>query len=70
MLLFAKRVWPGNGSACGLVAAQQLGDNHESVNVHEDIKMGLPTRDQYIENYCVTVRNLAIGRETAQPAGL
>ena len=23
----------------------------ESVNVHDDIKIGLPTRDQYIENY-------------------
>ena len=23
----------------------------ESVNVHEDIKIGLPTRDRYIENY-------------------
>ena len=31
----------------------------ESVNVHEDIKMGLPDRDQYIENYKITVRNLA-----------
>lgn len=31
----------------------------ESVNVHEDIKLGLPTRDQYIENYCITIRNLA-----------
>ncbi|MGL5435104.1 MAG: mannonate dehydratase [Lachnospiraceae bacterium] len=31
----------------------------ESVNVHEDIKMGLPTRDQYIENYIQTIRNLA-----------
>ena len=31
----------------------------ESVNVHEDIKMGLPTRDQYIENYRTTIRNLA-----------
>jgi mannonate dehydratase len=31
----------------------------ESVNVHEDIKLGLPTRDRYIENYCTTIRRLA-----------
>lgn len=31
----------------------------ESVNIHEDIKMGLPSRDQYIANYCTTIRNLA-----------
>lgn len=31
----------------------------ESVNVHEDIKLGLPTRDQYIENYKTTLENLA-----------
>ena len=31
----------------------------ESVNVHDDIKVGLPSRDQYIENYIQTIRNLA-----------
>ena len=30
----------------------------ESVNVHDDIKIGLPTRDMYIENYIQTIRNL------------
>ncbi|MDR1766716.1 MAG: mannonate dehydratase [Lachnospiraceae bacterium] len=31
----------------------------ESVNIHEDIKMGLPGREHYIENYIKTIRNLA-----------
>lgn len=31
----------------------------ESVNVHEDIKLGLPTRDTYIENYKLTIERLA-----------
>ena len=35
------------------------GDVVESVNVHDDIKIGLPTRDQYIENYKQCIRNLS-----------
>ena len=31
----------------------------ESVNVHDDIKIGLPTRDMYIENYKQCIRNLS-----------
>lgn len=31
----------------------------ESVNVHEDIKLGLPTRDHYIQHFKETIRALA-----------
>ena len=31
----------------------------ESVNVHEDIKLGLPTREPYIENYKRTIEKLS-----------
>lgn len=31
----------------------------ESVPVHEDIKLGLPTRDKYIKNYCENIVNLS-----------
>lgn len=31
----------------------------ESVNVHEDIKLGLPSRDHYIANYIRTIEKLA-----------
>ena len=31
----------------------------ESVNIHEDIKKGLPTREKYIENYIETIKNLS-----------
>ncbi|MDP4610579.1 MAG: mannonate dehydratase [Opitutales bacterium] len=30
----------------------------ESIPVHEDIKLGLPTRDTYIDNYCRNIENL------------
>ena len=30
----------------------------ESIPVHEDIKMGKPTRDRYIENYCENIRRV------------
>jgi mannonate dehydratase len=30
----------------------------ESVNVHEEIKAGLPSRDRYIDNYITTLQNL------------
>ncbi|MEW9677324.1 mannonate dehydratase [Lentibacillus sp. L22] len=31
----------------------------ESVNIHDDIKIGLPSRDKYIENYIETIKNLS-----------
>jgi mannonate dehydratase len=31
----------------------------ESVNVHEDIKKGLPSRDKYIQNYIETIKHLS-----------
>ena len=30
----------------------------ESINVHEDIKLGLPSRDKYIENYIQSLKNV------------
>ncbi|AEI40635.1 mannonate dehydratase [Paenibacillus mucilaginosus] len=37
----------------------------ESVNVHEDIKLGLPSRDVYIDNYIRTIEKLAkVGAKT------
>ncbi len=32
----------------------------ESVNVHDDIKAGLSTRDEYIENYITSLKNLSL----------
>ena len=35
------------------------GDVVESVNVHDDIKIGLPTRDRYLDHYKQTIQNLS-----------
>ena len=43
----------------GIKAAGFNADVVESVNVHDDIKIGLPSRDGYIDNYIRTIRNLA-----------
>ena len=42
-----------------ITAAGFNADVVESVNVHDDIKIGLPSRDGYIANYIQTIRNLA-----------
>ncbi|MEW9671568.1 mannonate dehydratase [Ammoniphilus sp. 3BR4] len=49
-----------------IIEVKNLADKHgfhidvvESVNVHEDIKLGLPTRDKYIDNYKRTIEKLA-----------
>jgi mannonate dehydratase len=53
--------WPMEKIAEIQKQAEQFGlhmDVVESVNVHEDIKLGLPTRDAYIENYKKTIEKL------------
>ncbi len=58
----AGEVWPMER----ILAFKRLSDETglhlevvECVNVHDDIKIGLPTRDLYIENYKKTMANLA-----------
>lgn len=54
--------WPMNKILEVKQQANQYGFNIdvvESVNIHEDIKLGLPTRDQYIANYKRTIEKLA-----------
>jgi mannonate dehydratase len=58
----AGEIWTEEEIASYIAGVKKAGldcDVIESVNVHEDIKMGLPSRDKYIENYCITIRNLA-----------
>lgn len=55
-------VWPLDKIMC---LKKEIEDNGlafetvESVNVHEDIKLGLPSRDRYIENYIESLKNLS-----------
>lgn len=55
-------VWEPEEIAAEAAKIERAGFNIdvvESVNVHDDIKIGRPTRDRYIENYKETLRNLA-----------
>lgn len=55
-------VWPENDIRALVQTVHDAGlsiEVIESVNVHEDIKMGLPSRDRYIDAYIQTIRNLA-----------
>ena len=59
--LAAGEVWPEARIAAVKAQAAQYGlniDVVESVNVHEAIKLGTPEREQYIENYKESLRNL------------
>lgn len=55
-------VWPEESIARlkNLVESNGLHfDVIESIPVHEDIKLGKPSRDRYIENYCENIRRVA-----------
>ena len=55
-------VWPEESLAKMKAQCEAHGlvfDVVESIPVHEDIKLGKPTRDRYIENYCENIRRLA-----------
>ena len=58
----AGEVWPKEKIAALVGQAAEHGlecEVIESVNIHDDIKAGLPSRDRYIENYKQTIRNLS-----------
>lgn len=55
-------VWPEDKILALKTDVEQAGltlEVIESVNIHEDIKLGFPSRDRYIENYKETIRRLA-----------
>ncbi|SDZ60525.1 mannonate dehydratase [Evansella caseinilytica] len=58
----AGEIWPVERIMEVKTEAEQYGltiDVVESVNVHEDIKLGLPSRNKYIDNYKKTIAHLA-----------
>ena len=55
-------VWPREAIAAQKKAVEAAGLKYEvieSVPVHEDIKLGLPSAEKYIDNYCENIRRLA-----------
>lgn len=55
-------VWPEERIAELKKQVEEKGLNFEvieSIPVHEDIKLGKPTREKYIENYCENIRRVA-----------
>ncbi|NLA76512.1 MAG: mannonate dehydratase [Clostridiales bacterium] len=55
-------VWPHESLNAMRDACEKAGlvfDIVESIPVHEDIKLGLPTRDKYIDVYCENIRRVA-----------
>ena len=58
----AGEIWPEEEIAAIAKQLEPYGFNMdvvESLNVHDDIKIGLPSRDKYIENYITSMRSLA-----------
>lgn len=57
----AGEAWPLDGilKMKAEIEPQGHGECIESVNVHEDIKLGAPSAERYIENYKTSIRNLA-----------
>lgn len=58
----AGEVWDAKAFQADVDAAHEAGLAYEvieSINVHEDIKLGRPTRDALIENYKQSLRNVA-----------
>jgi len=58
----AGEVWPLERIEEVVKQANEYGLNTEvveSVNIHEDIKLGLPSRDHYIQTYKETLRNIS-----------